>query len=401
MIRLAPLVPIELAAALALLLVLLEVVPLCRRSEASPGRRVLVALLWSAGVLLALLPLLGASVERPLASAPAGLVLVDDSRSMATEDALLGRSRFEAAQEIARGLEHDGWAVASLSGGLGLAPTASSTSLGAAIERARSRPGAPAALVLVTDGAPTTDEDAVALAREAHAAGTEIHTVLVGRTDRAPPPRLASVSLDAPPRVETGARLAVHASALVEGLEGAPVTFELALDGEPVGSVPAFGSAQPAVREAAFSVPIGAAGGHELRLSVKAGDHAASARRFVVARDRVLRVALIDLPARWEHRWLRRALEENPSVALARVELYAPEHSSDADDRALAAIASADVVILGDVPRRLLGASVGAALVHAVDEERKGLIVLGGRQAFGGALDLGLAALLPTDVGED
>src|SRR5581483_2792624 len=72
MIRLAPLVPIELAAALALLLVLLEVVPLCRRSEASPGRRVLVALLWSAGVLLALLPLLGASVERPLASAPAG-----------------------------------------------------------------------------------------------------------------------------------------------------------------------------------------------------------------------------------------------------------------------------------------------------------------------------------------
>jgi hypothetical protein len=404
-----PLVPVGLIALAAFVLAFAELAPLWRaRAVVSGPARVAVSLLFLAGVALAVLPLLGPRLERERPRPEKVLILVDSSRSMATEDACDGASRYAAALGVARALaasapqaRFETRAFDETTHDLTIAPLGGRTAIGEAIARTRALPDPPVAIVLVTDGAQTSGGDAVSAAREARASGVQVATVLVGDPGRAPPPRIESVELEAPRRVAVGARTTVHVSAELEGLDGAPIETTLFLDGVEVGRVPIEASGPRTRREARFELVIDASGEHTLAATVRSGARTGKATRRLRAVSAPLRAALIDRPARWEHRFLRRALEDLPRVALHRVDLWNAEPDARASAAAIAAVASADVIILGDVPRRLLAPELGSALLAAVDREGAGILLLGGRHAFGAALDLGLGEALPAEAGDD
>jgi hypothetical protein len=407
-----PLVPLGLVALAAFVLAFAELAPvLAARAVVGARARLAIAALYLVGVALALLPLLGPRLEREHARPRKAVVLVDSSRSMATEDALGGASRYDAARRIARSLTKEAgarWETRAPSPGersvtreLPASATGASTALGDAIAAARALPDPPDALVLVSDGAQTRGADAVLAAREARASGIAVSTVLVGDPARTPPPAIDSVELAAPRRVATGARTVVHVSAELEGLEGVPVEASLALDGVEVGRVPFDAAGPRARREASFEVALDEAGEHSLEATVRSGPRTARATRRIRAIAAPLRVALIDCPARWEHRFLRRALEDAPRLELHRVDLWNSEPDPRAAAATIAAVASADVIILGDVPRRLLPPELGPAILAAVEREGAGLLLLGGHNAFGAALDLGLGVAFPVEVGDD
>lgn len=426
-----PMVPLGLVAFAAFVLAFAELAPVLAARAVVRGRaRAAIAVLFLAGVGLALLPLLGPRVETERAHSKKALVLVDSSRSMATEDALGGASRYDAARRIARALSEGAgasWETRAIDverGGAGVspaskepkraggtptplskplpaAPAGTATALGDAIAAARALPDPPETLVLVSDGAQTRGEDAVLAAREARASGIAVSTVLVGDPSRTPPPAIESVEVEAPRRVATGAHAIVHVSAELEGLDGVPVEASLTLDGVEVGRAPFDAAGPRARREASFEVATGEPGEHTLEATVRSGPRTAHATRKIRALAAPLRVALLDCPARWEHRFLRRALEDAPRLELHRVDLWNAEPDPRAADAAIAAVASADVIVLGDVPRRLLPPELGPVVLAAVERDGAGLLLLGGHHAFGAALDLGLGVSLPVEVGDD
>lgn len=403
-----PLIPVGLIALAGIVLALADLGPLWRvRALVATPRRVLISVFSLLAILVALTPLLSPRIRSEKTRKGSALVLVDSSRSMATEDAADGRSRFAAATKVAQDLTRSvtgaHWETRAFDAGVHDVPGSAQgarTSLGDAIAQARGAPEAPAAIVLITDGAQTAGADAVAAAREARAAGVPVFTVRVGSATRTPPARIASVEVNAPDRVALGARTTVHVSTELEGLGGSPVEVTLELDGKEVGRAPVEAASPRSRREAAFSVALDEAGLRRLVATVQSGERKASAARTIRVLASELRVALIDGPARWEHRYLRRALEETPRVKLTRVDVWTSE-AERANEQAIAAVQSCDVIVLGDVARRILSADLGRAILRAVDEDGKGLLLLGGRNAFGCALDLGLAPLLPATVGDD
>src|SRR5262249_29709935 len=162
-------------------------------------------------------------------------------------------------------------------------------------------------------------------------------------------------------------------------------------------------------------VPLAREGTRRLAASVACGARRATAERPIVVLPGRLRVLLVDVPARHEHRFLRRALDETPRIDVEEVQLRATETQSAANagttpattglpplppsgggiPRAapLAALARAQVVVLGEVPRGALPADFAAALARGIERDGKGLLFLAGRGPSGLPRELGLAAL--------
>jgi hypothetical protein len=417
-----PLLPLAVVVLLGLVLAAADLAPIWRaRSHAGAGRLALVSLFSLAAIATALVPLLAPCLELATPRRPRASIMIDASRSMATEDAG-GISRFaragEVAAELARALPQAEWEVHGFdraaadvlpaAGGAsgrsdppGSVPLGEGSALGEAIARARLAAEPPSLLVLVSDGAQTEGRDPVAAAREARASGTVVSTVVVGSATRAPPPRIASVTLEAPDRVPVLDRVRVRLSAELEGLAGQPVEAALTLDGAPAGRAPLEAAGPRTLAAATFDVSLGEPGAHVLEAVVRSGRHETRATRRIRGVAGALVVALLDAPARWEHRYLARALAACPRLSVASVDLWSAEPDARATEAAIAAVATADVIVLGDVARRLFPQELGAALLRAVDEDGKGLLVLGGRNAFGASLELGLAPALPAEVGFD
>jgi hypothetical protein len=416
-ITFVPVVPLLLLALAGVVLLAADVLPLRRAASVSPVRRILVAVFSAAAIATALLPLAGPVRESRERAPSEGAILIDASRSMATEDGASGRSRYASAVEIGRAIEDANpatrWRTLRFPPGTGAAagdggtdaPGGLTSPLGEAIARAEGAGAedSPQAVILLSDGADTGGRDPVAAARDARARGATVFAVSLGSSTRSPPPRIARVEIAAPERVALGAVASVRVSADLEGLDGAPVEAELLEDGVRVGTVPLAVNELHAHREARFEVALKAEGLHALEARVRSGSREARASRRLRVVAMPIEVALIDAPARWEHRYFRRALEDSPRIHLTRVELWSLESEAPATSglAALAAIASADVIVLGDLPRRALPPVVGAAIRERVDQSGAGLLVLGGRQGLAGVLDIGLAPVLPIEVPED
>jgi hypothetical protein len=408
-LSLDPLVPASAIVAGGVALLAAELVPLWRRRRVSRRRALAISVAAILATLAALALLARPAIVREARRPVRGLVLVDASRSMATSDEG-GRTRYEAALDAAHRLARDvGEARLSIEPfpeigrSLPEAPTGDSTAIGDAIGRglARASSGEPlAAIAVLSDGASNSGRDPVAAAREALGAGVRVFTVAFGTSDPETPPRLVRASIQAPERAALGSTASVRGQVEVEGLEGVPVELELARDGVVVGRATVEGSRSRAIREASFSVSLGQEGLRGLALRARAGPRERRAEARVRVRAGRIGVALVDAPARWEHRYLRRALEDASRIELERVCVWGSRPSAELEAEAIAAVSSADVIVLGEVAPRALSADVGRAIVRAV-EDGKGLLVLGGARAFASAVELGLGTILPVTLDAD
>lgn len=404
-ISLDPLLPVWAVAIAAAALVLVSLVPPLRHAgeRLSPWRRAFLVVAGALGPLLATAPLLRPSLERVTRERVEGVILLDASPSMATRDAEAGLSRLEAAQRAARKLARATgsvrWRTLSFADETRAGATAGtfggSTLLGPALEAAAASD--PAVVVVLSDGALHDALDPAAPARDLALGGGKTFAVVFGKPDVAPPPSIASLALVAPTHVVTGARAPVRARVAVEGLAGSPVTVELALDGTVVGRETIEVDSPRAIREARFLVPLAREGTRRLSAVATCGARRATAERPIVVLPGRLPVLFIDVPARHEHRFLRRALEETERVDVEEVQLRAGESQSPASKEPLAALARARVVILGEVPRGALPPDLGRELERQVEVEGKGLLFLAGRSANGLARDLALGALVPVE----
>jgi hypothetical protein len=412
-IALDPIVPVWAVAIAAVALVVVSIVPplLHARERLPAGRRAIVVLAGALGALLATAPLLRPSLERLRRERLDGVILVDASPSMATPDAEGGRSRLEAARLGARTLAHATgsvrWRTVSFADetrpGAATSSFGKTTLLGPALESAATSD--PAVVVVFSDGALHDVRDPDAAARDLAVAGARTFAVALGRQDVAPPPSIASLDLIAPTHAVSGARAVVRARVAVEGLAGSPATVELTLDGAVVGRETLEVDSARAIREARFLVPLAHEGTRRLAASVACGARRATAERPIVVLPGRLRVLLVDVPARHEHRFLRRALDETPGIEVEEVQLRVSETQALPGGGAspagpLAALARAQVVVLGEVPRGTLPADFATALSRAVERDGKGLLFLAGRGSSGLPRELGLGALLPLEPSE-
>ena len=410
-----PLVPWTWILGAAVALLLAELVPLWTRGRGlvTRSRAAAISLVGAVAVLVAVAALARPNLSSESRRGVRATILVDASRSMATRDAARGGSRYEAALEAAHELERALPLAhvlveafpSSASVTLPTLPEGRSTAIGDALAGALARaPGGSeplAAIVVVSDGAQTSGRDPVSAAREAAAAGVRVFTVATGTKETKASPRLGRAWVVAPERAPAGSTATVRARVELEGLEGTAVDLELSQDGKVVGRTTVEGSGPRVTREAAFEVALGDEGIRALSLRAVAGARVSCGHARVHVLPGRVAVVLVDSPARWEHRYLRRALEDAPRIALARVDLWGAAGAGlDASTATLAAIDSADVIVLGDLPPRALGLEVGRGIARAVDEG-KGLLVLAGRRGFDEARRLELGPLLPVSVSED
>lgn len=115
-------------------------------------------------------------------------------------------------------------------------------------------------------------------------------------------------------------------------------------------------------------------------------------RFSVLVSERALRVLYIEGALRWEYKFLKRLLEQDPSVEARCIVRTGAEHfvatgrgavtlkegfPADLDE-----LAKFRVVILGDLPRRFWSDAQLATLDRFVSERENGLLLLGGREMF-------------------
>lgn len=374
--------------------------------------------------------------------------LVDTSASMATAD-VEGRSRLVAAVDALRsgavlddeGFEHSTFAlgptlepVASLdaldagagpgeragrgtragTGDAGLAGT--STDIGDAVrglldavdERAL------AAVVLVSDGAENAGSVDADWWRRVAAAGVPVHTVGVGATERAADVELVDVSL--PERVAAGST--VTARLRIGHAPGAPdVRLRVSAGDSLLAAEDVRLSADADETVHTVRLDAGEARLAELRFALDTGPADPEPANDVQVRvldvaDAPRRVLYLEGEPRWEFKFIRRALEDEPGVEIVSLLRTSPnkfyrQGVRDADELAdgfpatAEALYAYDAVIVGSVEASLLDPVQQAALRDFVAVRGGGLLMLGGRAglADGGWARSAVASALPVVLG--
>jgi len=284
---------------------------------------------------------------------------------------------------------------------LGTIPDGPLTALGDAIQEASRAAAAPEVILVVSDGISNSGIDPVDAALPG---GAAIYTISVGRSDPSPATRdVAATGIFAPPDVFVSSEANAVGTFLVTGLKGAAAKVHLLVDGREAGSKDIAADRQEAVVEAEFKFRPEKAG--PVRLEMRAdplpGEIIAannSIATYVDVKKGRMKVLYIEGTFRWEAKFIRLALESARDVDLR---LVLPKGDGDA------AVASAiqdewDVLIIGDLPSSAMAPADMDAVAKAVAEKGKGLLFLGGANAFGrgGWAATPLAALAPFEMKE-
>lgn len=348
-------------------------------------------------------------------------VAIDRSLSMARHDGPGGAPRLVAATALYRALAADtdperlrlSWHL--VGGGVepvnaeavpGLEASGEASPLGRELATL-GQEVAPDLLVVVSDGRVSTGPTLEAAARRLRDAGVEVWSLAVGSEAIDPELRLDDVR--GPAEVALDERQPFELVIGGRALPNEPLRLRLELgdrllDQRELPS-PASGDdlAQVELRgvlEAVLSEP----GEHRLRFTVEQGPLSATVTRTVRATERKLRVLLLAHRPRYELRYLRAALDRDPTVTLAA---YLADGRwrrwGDGPERiplSPGELAPIDAVILGDLPPDALPPTAQEALVTAVREGGTGFLWLPGETgATAGFRSTPLGQLLPVRLG--
>lgn len=425
--HLNPVLPGWLVGAVALvLLAAVAVSARVLRRKRVPGRSVvLLVALRLTGIALFVVGLLQPvlSYTRTSRPKPELAVVIDTSRSMALPDG--ERSRLDRATAVLR----DGpladhlrqkftvrWYAAGPTSSAvtldGLEATGETTRLADALrtaaEQARADGPGPRRLLLVSDG---TDHGAADPAAAAAGLGVPVDVLPVGAGGTASPV-LAVAEVQASPRVLLGSE--TRFLAVVRGDAGPAartLTLHLAEDGRDVKAVPV---TVPAGRgEARIELAHRPESPGHKRYTLRLEGPGAGADAYPVpvqVVDRTHEVLILEDTWRWEFKYLRRAVEDDPSfrftAVLARGATTVMQFGSP-DRRAplvglpqtAADLAPFDVFVLGDVNPARWPRGLAAEIARAVTEEGKSLVLVAGPGVGKLAEQPDLHSLLPVELG--
>jgi uncharacterized membrane protein len=270
-----------------------------------------------------------------------------------------------------------------------------------------------AAVVLVSDGAAKLPQGRARLLARAAAAGIPIHTVGVGRERMPEDLELRDVRL--PGTALQGATVAAQVVIRHAGI--AESTRLSVRDGDAVLATRDVALDPQRPRQTEWiELPVGAPGVRdlEIRLEPLAGERILAnnrARKALEVSARPLRVAYLESQPRWEYKFIRRALEGDPSIEL-RTSLRTTDNKRyrqglRAADELLAglpqdraALFEYDAWILGSVAAAELSVEAQALLAAFVSERGGGLLMLAGSAGLGagGWARTPLAAAMPADL---
>ena len=297
----------------------------------------------------------------------------------------------------------------------GVDPEGRVTALGDALETtARAAAGErPRAVVVFSDGAWNTGKSPAAVARALGRLGTPVFTVGFG--DVTPPRDAAVVELKAPKKAHVGDEVFVTARVAATGMGATRLTVGLYADGALIGEKPVAAPASGRPVEVRFSHVPTEAGRivFEARTPAQEGERDEAnntADAAVEVTDRKIRVLLIESEPRWEFRFLRSVLDRDPAVTptvcLLRPGVgpirgpgYLVKPPTERKD-----LKDYDLVILGDVPGRLLPEGFAKALSGFVRHRGGALLLIAGRRGgfrdlIGGPLDKILPVRLSGGMG--
>ena len=341
-------------------------------------------------------------------------ILIDDSRSMQIADAPGGargafaRNQFTAAEEplmkalaerfVVRTFRFSS-SAARLASPDELTFSGSQTRLGAALQGARQElAGLPlAGLVLVSDGADTTDAALSEALLGLKAASVPVFTVGVGRERLARDVQIDRVST--PRTALKGTSLVTDAVITQTGYAGETVMLDVEDGGRIVGSqevkLPADG--EPAAVRVRFTV--NDAGPRVLRFRIvpRNGEIVTqnnAPEALIDVRDRREKILYFEGEPRWEMKFIRRALADDPNVQLVvlqrtadnkywRGDIDTPEELVAGFPKTREELFSYRGLILGSVEAGAFTGDQLRMIAEFVERRGGGLLALGGRRAFG------------------
>jgi hypothetical protein len=344
-------------------------------------------------------------------------ILVDNSRSMSLPDAS-GATRYArartAVEQLTQALERQGkgarFAVdlfditgAPLKDGLPEQPTIERTDLGEAVRKTalqlRGRPVA--GLVLISDGMDNTgrvsfhdwEDTSLPIHGLGFPSGPSGDLDLAMRRPQTPGRVLVHNELRVEvPVTKTGKPAAEATVSIKRGKEVMASQKIMLPEGDHEQIVPlTFTPRQPG--HFVFTAVVEGAAGE--------GSLANNAIHFPLQVEKEpIKVLYLEGFLRWEHRFLKARLEDDPDVALVSVVRRVSAESPEArgQDRLTAdRLKSFDVVILGDMEASFLSRPEHDTIVRWLDGKNHSLLVLGGYKSFGpdGLVKTPLADVLP------
>ena len=358
-------------------------------------------------------------------------VLIDDSRSMQIADAPGGargafvRSQFTSPQAplvqalserfVVRTFRFSS-AAARLASADELTFGGSQTRLGAALQGARQElAGLPlAGLVLVTDGADTTDAALSEALLGLKAASVPVFTVGVGRERLARDVQIDRVST--PRTALKGTSLVIDAVITQTGYAGETAMLDVEDEGRIVGSrevkLPADG--EPAAVRVRFTASDAGPRVFRFRIAPRNGEIVTqnNAREALIdVRDRREKILYFEGEPRWEMKFIRRAVADDPNLQLVvlqrtadnkywRGDIDTPEELVAGFPKTREELFAYRGLILGSIEAGAFTGDQLRMIAEFVERRGGGLLALGGRRAFGegGYADTPVADALPVVV---
>lgn len=379
--------------ALALLVLLILVArPVCRRTEFAWQRPVLAVLLDHSGSMAVRDPgpdggTLPSRTERFAAA------VRDASGTIRT---LSERFDMRVFAFRARAEATDDWAITS-AGGL----TSLSAALHSAGELRSETLEAPAAVVLVTDGAETVADTAAVRAAAADLAGRQIPLLIAGVGPIGDASPLIEIEpLAAPPTVRVRDLLRLDVAFRAQGCRGHALRLELVWNDRVAESATVQIENSPARIERAIELAPPGPGAQRLTARVTLppalGETTFAESTVVEVTDERVRVLIVERAPQTESAFIARALSGDTRFETARRFLFDARSGSMARSIEAEAWSGFDVVILGRIGSDLPPTALDA-LAQAVERRRVGVALVGGRELLAARqyLESALASLSP------
>jgi uncharacterized membrane protein len=263
-----------------------------------------------------------------------------------------------------------------------------------------------AGIVLVTDGGNNTGSSPVDSARQT---GLPIYTVGVGSTEMPRDIQVAKVEVS--PIAYTEHILPVRAVIKSSGYDGQEVPVSLMQDDELKDSVPLKLDSQNGEQFVDLQLKPQQEGTFSFSVIVPAAPEELTDQNnkypfFVKVVKTKLKVLYIDGRPRWEHTFLKRALERDPNIeptcmvvaekADADAPVQAPKFPGTRNE-----LSSYDILILGDMDPRFFSTTQLNMINDFVEDRGKSLVFLGGKHSlgsggFGASI---LRGMLPIQIG--
>jgi len=283
--------------------------------------------------------------------------------------------------------------------GFGITADGAVTAIGDAVRDCAKSVNAPEALIVISDGLNNAGIDPIDAAPPGSA---PIYAISVGRAEASDSTRDAAIThVFAQPEAFVSSDVPVVAQLALTGLANRPVKVVFKVDGKEVDTREISTPRDQSTEEARFSFKPDKTGPSRLEvLAEPLPDEIVtsnnSAATYVDVKSGKMKVVYLEGTFRWESKFIRAALQSAKDIDLR----FLMPKGADDDSAAKALDDEWDVLIIGDLPASSIPAKAFDTIAQAVTDKGKGILFLGGNNAFGkgGYPTTALRDLVPFEI---